>query len=132
MERHDFADRAPEQGVGCQVPLQVNARRRPAESNQTDVRSESPALQSHAGPPEGSRNGSGKVCKLDLRRRARPEHPRGDAPGKATEAVKLQTNRVGLDFGQSIFDPLHNWNVDLADEGQCEMKTVVVEPAGVA
>lgn len=132
MERLDFADRAPEQGVGRQVPLQVNARRRTAESNQTDVRSESPALQSHAGAPEGPRNGTGKVCKLDLRRRARPEHPRGAAPGKTTEAVKFDMDRLGLDLGESIFGPLHGRAIDLADEREREVKTGVVQPARVA
>ena len=132
MERRDFADRAPEQGVGRQVPLQVNARRWPAESNQADVGSESPTLQSHAGPPQTPRNGTGKVCKLGLRHRARPQHSRVAAPGKGAEAVKLHTDRVGLDFGQSTFDPLHDRAVDLADEREREMETGVVQPAGVA
>lgn len=132
MKRRDFADRAAEQGVGRQVPLQVNARRRPAESNQTDVGSEPPALQRHAGSPEGPRDSGGKGRKLGLGRRARPQHSRVAAPGKATEAVKLDMDRFGLDLGQSIFDPLHGRAVDLADERQREMQTGVVQPTGVS
>lgn len=132
MKRRDFAGRAAEQGVDGQIPLQVNARRRPAESHQTDVRSESPALRGYADWAENPRDGGGKRCKLGLGRRARPQHSRVAASGKATEAVKLQTDRVGLDFGQSIFDPLNGRTLDLADEGQREMQTGIVEPAGVA
>ena len=132
MKRLDFADRAPEQGVDGQIPLQVNARRRAAESNQTDVGVESPALRGHAGSPEGPGDGGGKGCKLGLGRRARPQHSRIAAPGKATKAVKLDMDRLGLDLGQSIFDPLHSRTVDLADERQREMQTGVVQPAGIA
>lgn len=56
----------------------------------------------------------------------------GDAPGKATEAVKFDMDRLRLDLGQRIFDPLHGRAIDLADERQREMKTGVVQPAGVA
>lgn len=41
-------------------------------------------------------------------------------------------DRLGLDVGQSILDPLNGRAVDLADEREREMKTGVIEPAGVA
>ncbi|MDE2977014.1 MAG: hypothetical protein OXU63_05780 [Acidobacteriota bacterium] len=46
--------------------------------------------------------------------------------------MKFDMDRLGLDLGQSIFDPLHGRAIDLADEREREMKTGVVEPAGVA